>query len=129
MKNHTVFVLILALCLSCNSQSNTQSGSSSPTMEEADQKMKPYVDEGKLSCISLMVIKDGKTVHKNTFGLGGRVSLKTGEYSWSGMAATFFILDPANDMMTLAFTQYVPNTKCKFAYDYMDMVRAALLEP
>lgn len=60
------------------------------------------------------------------YGLGGQVNNKTAEYSWSGMAATYFVLDPENDMMVLAFTQYVPNSKYKFAYEYMAWVREAL---
>jgi len=61
------------------------------------------------------------------YGLGGQVNMKTGEYSWSGMAATYFVLDPENEMMVLAFTQYVPNSKYKFADEYMALVREALV--
>lgn len=61
------------------------------------------------------------------YGLGGQVNKKTGEYSWSGMAATYFVLDPENEMMVLAFTQYVPNSKYKFAYEYMALIREALV--
>lgn len=72
MKSYIVIVLVLALCFSCNSKSNTQSGSSGSsgyTLEEADQKMKAYVEEGKLSGISVLIMKDGEAIHQNTFGM------------------------------------------------------------
>lgn len=60
------------------------------------------------------------------YGLGGQVNLETGEYSWSGMAATFFSVNPADNMLFLAFTQYIPSAKYPFAYEYQDLVRKAL---
>lgn len=60
-------------------------------------------------------------------GLGGIVNTETGEYSWSGMAATYFVVDPENNMVVLSFTQYVPNTEYKFAEKYQKMVGEALL--
>jgi CubicO group peptidase (beta-lactamase class C family) len=61
--------LVLALSFSCNNPSNTVAGLSADTLALADQKMQSYVDEGKLPCISTMIIKDGKTVHRRTCGL------------------------------------------------------------
>lgn len=70
---------------------------------------------------STTTYRDGKG-----YGLGGQVDLETGEYSWSGMASTFFVADPVNNMVVLAFTQYIPNSKIPFASEYMKMVRDAL---
>lgn len=62
------------------------------------------------------------------YGLGGQVNLSTGVYSWSGMASTDFVADPKNNMVFLAFTQYVPNQKYKFAREYREEMRKALEE-
>jgi len=51
------------------------------------------------------------------FGLGFRVMLdlgrangysSAGEYGWSGMASTHFVIDPAEDLITLMMTQMIP---------------------
>lgn len=51
------------------------------------------------------------------FGLGFRVMVDAGrangysscgEYGWSGMASTHFVVDPAEDLITLMMTQIVP---------------------
>lgn len=60
------------------------------------------------------------------YGLGGQVSLSTGEYSWSGMASTFFQADQENNMIFLAFTQFVPNEKYKFAREYQEEILSAM---
>ncbi len=62
------------------------------------------------------------------YGLGGRVNLKTSEYSWGGMASTLFVADPVNDMVILAFTQYIPFMGEPFATEFHDLVRKALVE-
>lgn len=61
--------LIFTISISCNNVSQSHSGLSADTLNVADAKMQSYVDEGKLSCISVLVIKDGKAVHQGTFGL------------------------------------------------------------
>ncbi len=60
------------------------------------------------------------------YGLGGSVNLTTSEYSWSGMASTLFVADPVNDMVILAFTQYIPFMGEPFATEYHELVRKAL---
>ncbi len=60
------------------------------------------------------------------YGLGGSVNLKTSEYSWGGMASTLFVADPVNDMVILAFTQYIPFMGEPFATEYHELVRKAL---
>jgi CubicO group peptidase (beta-lactamase class C family) len=61
-------------------------------------------------------------------GLGGIVDKETGDYSWSGMAATYFWVSPKNNTVVLAFTQYVPNSKYEFAEEYQELIRQALIE-
>jgi CubicO group peptidase (beta-lactamase class C family) len=65
-----ILTLVLSVSFSCNSPSETVAGLSVDTLKLADQLMQSYVDEGKLSGISILIIKDGKTVHQRTFGLG-----------------------------------------------------------
>ena len=60
------------------------------------------------------------------YGLGGSVNLTTSEYSWGGMASTLFVADPVNNMVILAFTQYIPFMGVPFASEYHKMVRKAL---
>jgi len=62
------------------------------------------------------------------YGLGGLVNLETGEYGWTGMASTFFRADPKNNMVGLAFTQYVPHMGVPFADEYWQLVQNALVE-
>jgi len=67
------FFLILGLILivshPCNIVAQTSVGLSVDALELADQKMQAYIDEAKLSCISTLVLKDGKVAHQGTFGL------------------------------------------------------------
>ena len=60
------------------------------------------------------------------YGLGGSVNLATGEYSWGGMASTLFVADPVNDMVILAFTQYIPFMGVPFASEFHELVRKAV---
>lgn len=62
------------------------------------------------------------------YGLGGSVTKETGEYSWGGMASTLFVADPKNNMVVLAFTQYIPYMGVPFATEYRDLVRKALMK-
>ncbi len=60
------------------------------------------------------------------YGLGGSVDMLTSEYSWGGMASTLFVADPVNNMVILAFTQYIPFMGVPFASEYHELVRKAL---
>lgn len=62
------------------------------------------------------------------YGLGGKVNLETGEYGWTGMASTFFVADPENNMVGLAFSQYIPHMGIPFAYEYWGLVRKAMVD-
>jgi len=61
--------LLLAASLSCSTPSSQQEGLSKDTLAQADQLMQSYVDKGKLSGISILILKDGETAHQQTFGL------------------------------------------------------------
>ena len=60
------------------------------------------------------------------YGLGGQVNLKTGAYSWSGMASTYFVADPKNNMVVLAFTQYISRPAIPFAAEYQELIEESL---
>ncbi|MFH0758145.1 MAG: serine hydrolase domain-containing protein [Bacteroidota bacterium] len=62
------------------------------------------------------------------YGLGGSVETETGAYSWSGAASTSFVADTENNMVILAFTQYVPFMGVPFASEYKELVRNAVME-
>ena len=62
-----------------------------------------------------------------SYGLGGEVQLKNGEYSWGGAASTSFSIYPEDDMIVLAFTQLMPSDY-SFANEYKKMVRQALIK-
>ena len=65
----SILALILAISFSCNTPSKTQSHLSKEALKEADKKMEAYVEEGKLSGISLLILKDGEVAHQKTFGM------------------------------------------------------------
>jgi len=44
------------------------------------------------------------------------------------MASTLFVADPVNDMVILAFTQYIPFMGEPFATEFHELVRKALVE-
>ena len=60
--------LILVSILSCNSSEEKVAGLSMDTLNKADAIMQALVDEGKLPCISTMILKDGIQVHRLTTG-------------------------------------------------------------
>jgi len=62
------------------------------------------------------------------YGLGGSVSEANGEYSWGGMASTLFVADPENEMVILAFTQYIPFMGVPYATEFKDLVQKAVVE-
>jgi CubicO group peptidase (beta-lactamase class C family) len=65
-----VFILSLALTLSfsCKSSTDTLSGLSLDSLEQADAKLNTYVDEGKLACVATLILKDGLPVHHHVYG-------------------------------------------------------------
>lgn len=62
----------------------------------------------------------------NGYGLGGNINLKTGTYSWAGMASTNFWIDPENDMIIITFAQHLPSSY-GYAYAFKDLVKRSLL--
>ena len=63
-----ILVMILAVSFSCNNPTPTVAGLYLDTLNMADAKMKAYVDDGKLPCVSTMIIRDGKIVHRAVMG-------------------------------------------------------------
>ena len=62
--------LNLAFSVSCtqNPGSGSASGLLADSLQAADAKMKAYVDEGKLSCVATLIMKDGEVAHRLTYG-------------------------------------------------------------
>lgn len=61
------------------------------------------------------------------YGLGGSYNPENGQYGWSGAASTFFTVDPENNMVVLAFTQYMP-FDISYALEFNDIVHKAIVE-
>lgn len=61
-----------------------------------------------------------------SYGLGGSVDLKTGEYAWGGAANTKFWIDPKNDMVIVTYSQLMPDDD-SYAKDFKDVVHRALI--
>ena len=61
-----ILSLILTVSFSCNIASESNAGLSLDSLNVADAEMQALVDEGKLPCISTMILKDGKVVHRLT---------------------------------------------------------------
>jgi len=61
----------------------------------------------------------------NSYGLGGAFDIKSGEYSWSGMASTNFWIDSENKMIILAYAQLIPSNH-SYAYVFKDLIYSAL---
>ncbi|HPF51680.1 MAG TPA: serine hydrolase domain-containing protein [Draconibacterium sp.] len=61
------------------------------------------------------------------YGLGGSFSTENGQYGWSGAASTFFTVDTKNDMVVLAFTQFMP-FDISYALEFNKNVHSAIVE-
>ncbi len=62
------------------------------------------------------------------FGLGGSVNLETGTYGWYGYASTYFEVDPANNIVTLAFTQLIPPLEVHLIDTYKQLIMNAIID-
>lgn len=71
------------------------------------------------------------------FGLGGSVLREpalsgmpgsVGDYSWGGMASTFFWLDPVEQLSVIFFTQLIPSSSYKCRAELKALVHAALVD-
>jgi len=60
---------LLALFLSCNSNAGSVSGHSLDSLNQAQDTMKAYVDEGELPCVAALVMKDGEVIHQFAYGM------------------------------------------------------------
>jgi CubicO group peptidase (beta-lactamase class C family) len=61
------------------------------------------------------------------YGLGGSYNTQNGQYGWSGAASTFFTVDTENDMVVLAFTQFMP-FDIGYALEFNKNVHRAIVE-
>jgi CubicO group peptidase (beta-lactamase class C family) len=70
------------------------------------------------------------------FGLGGSVVLEpgrtrvpgsVGDFSWGGMASTFFWTDPVLDLSVVFFTQLSPSSSYPSRAELKALVHAAVL--
>ncbi len=64
-----ILSLILSFSFSCKNSVEIVTSLSLDTLKLAEMKMQSYTDSGRLSGISVLVLKDGETVHQRTFGL------------------------------------------------------------
>lgn len=71
------------------------------------------------------------------FGLGGSVLREpalsgmpgsVGDYSWGGMASTFFWLDPVEQLSVIFFTQLIPSSSYQCRAELKALVHAALVD-
>ncbi len=70
------------------------------------------------------------------FGIGGAVVLdagisgvpgSVGDFSWGGMASTFFWIDPVHDLSTVLFTQLSPSSSTSARAELKALVHGALM--
>lgn len=59
------------------------------------------------------------------YGLGGLYDTENGRYGWNGAASTFFRVDPKNDIIVLAFTQYMP-FDITYANEFSEIIYRAI---
>ncbi len=71
------------------------------------------------------------------FGIGGAVTLRPaqigtpgsiGDFSWGGMASTFFWTDPIEDLTCIFFTQLVPSSSYPNRAELKSIVHGALID-
>jgi CubicO group peptidase (beta-lactamase class C family) len=62
-----------------------------------------------------------------SYGLGGSVNPEKGQYGWSGAASTHFVVDKKNNMVIIAFTQYMP-FNIEYAVKFVDKVENAIIK-
>ena len=79
------------------------------SLKIATQKLHNYVDEGRLPGTFVRIIKEGKVVYNDLYGLTGTVNIKSGEYSWGGAAKTLFWINPTHYMIVICIHSYFLN--------------------
>lgn len=86
-------------------------------------------------------LPDGMTVGKTNpgagFGLGFMVTLNqahrtemgsVGEGTWSGLANTFFWVDPKEEMVSMMFTQFLPHSFYPIHREFKNLVYQAIID-
>lgn len=86
------------------------------------------LDESTVNLIMSDQLPEGVVYEESGgYGLGGLYNPETGLYGWNGAASTFFRVDPRNDMIVLAFTQYMP-FDITYANEFSDIIYRAIEE-
>jgi len=67
--------------------------------------------------------KEGKS-----YGLGGEVDLEKGTYEGRGYASTALVVDPANQMVILMYTQYIPPMGGPLVDKYKQLIWNAVMD-
>jgi len=124
LSSAVILLMIMLAGISCKSTPKSPSTSNSSlaqTLDKADQLMQDYVDKGKLSGISILVLKDGKTAHQKTFGLANIEEEKVLEeesifriYSMSKpitAAALMMLYDEGKFKLDDPVSDYIPEFK------------------
>jgi CubicO group peptidase (beta-lactamase class C family) len=62
-----------------------------------------------------------------SYGLGGSVNPEKGHYGWSGAASTHFVVDQKNNMVIIAFTQFMP-FNIEYALKFVSKVENAIIK-
>ena len=132
-----ILALILTFSISCTQNPGSVSGLSADSLEAADAKMMAYVDQGKLSCVATMILKDGEVVHRLTYGKAhieeGRTLTEDAIFRIYSMskpvtaAALMMLYDEGKFQLDDPVASYIPafeNTKV-----YMDGVEVDQNEP
>jgi len=61
------------------------------------------------------------------YGLGGAVDLKSGEYSWAGMASTNFWINPETKTIIITYTQLLPSNY-SYGNAFKKMIENAMID-
>lgn len=80
---------------------------------------------------SLTPIRIGGFVPEEGFGLGFAIDVNgpaPGTYAWGGAASTWFWVDPVEDVVAFAWTQYMPSGPVRPDEPLREIVRDALVE-
>jgi CubicO group peptidase (beta-lactamase class C family) len=72
-----MMVLILAISISCSTQSGTLAGLSVDSLQQADAKMKAHVDKNELPCVATLILKDGQIIHRFNYGMANMEEERT----------------------------------------------------
>ena len=100
--------------------------------------MQNHLPENKtLSDMSFGALFSENPMEGTGFGLGGSVILDNsalmmpvsrGTFSWGGAASTYFWIDPAQEMIGIMMTQFMPSDHYPIRAQLLQQVYGALIE-